>query len=341
MRVAMYYANDDIRVEEMPTPVIGPGELLVKVIASGVCGSDVMEWYRKPKAPLVLGHEISGDIVRVGDGVAEFQPGMRVFVSHHVPCGVCPACVTDNETACETLHTTNFDPGGFAEYVRVPAAQTQTGTFVLPNEVSYEAGTFIEPLGCVLRAQTRVRTAPGASVLVVGSGISGLLHLRAASALGAGRLMAADVSEYRLEAARRSGAGAAFMSGEDLPDLVRGANDGSGADLVILCTGAAAAIRPALGCVAPGGTFIFFAPPPPGADLPLPIHDLWRDNVTIATAYAAAPSDLASALEMIRTGRVRVDDLVTHRLPLAGTQEGFRLVAEAGESIKVIVEPQA
>lgn len=340
MRVAMYYANSDVRIEELPTPSIGPGELLVKVMASGICGSDVLEWYRKPRAPLVLGHEIAGIIVQAGEGVERFKVGDRVFVSHHVPCNTCSFCLSGDETACETLHSTNFDPGGFSEYVRVPALQVDRGVFVLPKEVSYEEATFIEPLGCVLRSWMKNPIRPGASVLVVGSGVSGLLHIRVAATFGAGRIIAADISDYRLQAARFSGADATLQSGDDLPGLVRDANEGRGADLVIVCTGAAAAVRPAVSSVAPGGTVVFFAPPPPGQDVALPIADLWRDNVTMATAYGAAPSDLAAALELIRHRRVAVSDLVTHHLPLADTGEGFRLVAEAGESIKVIVEPQ-
>src|SRR5437899_4163289 len=153
MRAAMYYANDDVRIVELPKPRIGPGEILVRVKASGICGSDVMEWYRKPKAPLVLGHEIAAEVVELGAGVDAANVGDRVFVSHHVPCGSCRYCRAGHETVCDTLRTTNFDPGGFAEYVRVPAINVKHGLFPLPREISDDEGTFIEPLACVIRGQ--------------------------------------------------------------------------------------------------------------------------------------------------------------------------------------------
>lgn len=313
----------------------------MRVHASGICGSDVLEWYRLPKAPIVLGHEVAGDIVDVGEGVDNVRVGDRVAVSHHVPCNACPMCLAGYHTACHTLHTTNFDPGGFAEFVRVPPLQTDRGILVLPDSVSYEAGTFVEPLGCVVRAQTRAGIRPGASVLVVGSGISGLLHIRLAAALGAGRIFATDVSEYRLDWARRSGATKAFdaiAAGPNLPELVRAANGGKLADVVILCTGAPSAIDQGLACLENGATFIVFAVPAPGADHPMPLNELWRREVTVRTSYGAAPSDLSMALDLIAAGRVRVEDLITHRLPLDRIGEGFKLVADAAESVKVIIE---
>ncbi|MDZ4170452.1 MAG: alcohol dehydrogenase catalytic domain-containing protein [Coriobacteriia bacterium] len=341
MRAGVYHNNTDVRVEEMPIPGIGPGEVLMRVRASGICGSDVLEWYRVPKAPLVLGHEVAGDIVEVGEGVDKVRVGDRVAVSHHVPCNACPMCLAGFHTACHTLHTTNFDPGGFAEFVRVPGLQTDRGVLVLPETVSYEDGTFIEPLGCVSRAQTRAGVRPGSTVLVIGSGISGLLHIRLARALGAGRVFATDVSPYRLEWAKRSGASEAFdaiEAGEKLPELLRQVNGGRLADLVILCTGAPSAIDQGLACLENGATFVVFAVPAPGEQHPMPLNELWRREVTIRTAYGAAPNDLQTALDLIATGRVRVDDLITHRLPLSRIQEGFGLVADADESVKVVIE---
>jgi L-iditol 2-dehydrogenase len=341
-RVAVYHNNSDIRIEERDAPAIGRDEILLRVRASGICGSDVMEWYRAPKAPLVLGHEMAGDIVQAGEDVHHLAVGQRVVVSHHVPCNSCRYCLGGYHTACHTLHTTNVDPGGFAQYVRVPKLQTDRGVLVLPDALTYEEGSFVEPLGCVVRAQVRAGVVPGSTVLVIGSGISGLLHIRLAAALAAGRVLATDVSDYRLDWARNVGADAAFdaaKAGDGLSDLVREANDGRLADLVLLCTGAPSAIAQALTCLEPGGTFVFFAPPPPGVPLDMPMHELWRRETTVRTAYGAAPGDLAMALDLIATGRVRVDDLVTHRLPLDDIQEGFRLVAEARESVKVVIEP--
>jgi L-iditol 2-dehydrogenase len=342
MRVAVYRNNSDIRIEERAVPEISAGETLVRIKASGICGSDVLEWYRVPKAPIVLGHEVAGDVVAVGEGVASVAVGDRVVISHHVPDNTCRYCLSGNHTACHTLHTTNFDPGGFSEYVRVPALQTDRGILAIPDDVTYEEASFVEPLGCVVRAQVRAGMRPGATVLVIGSGISGLLHIRLAVALGAGRVFATDVSPYRLDWARRSGATEAFdavAAGESLPELLREANDGRLADVVILCAGANSAIAQGLSCLDNGATFIVFAVPAPGENYPMPLNELWRREVTLRTSYGAAPADLQMALDLIAAKRVRVADLVTHRLPLDRAAEGFRLVAEANESVKVIIEP--
>ncbi len=339
MRVAVYYNNRDVRLEELETPQIGPGELLVKVIASGICGSDVMEWYRIKKAPRVLGHEIAGEIVEVGEGVERYQVGDRVFVSHHVPCNTCRYCLNGQHTVCETLHTTNFDPGGFAEYLRVPQLNVDRGVFLLPDEVSFEAGVFIEPLACVVRGQRLARLQPGQTVLILGSGISGLLHVALARASAAGRIVATDVNEYRLDAALRFGADEAILAVEDVPARLRRVNEGRLADLVIVCTGAFSAFTQALQSVDRGGTVVCFAPTEPGIDLPVPVNDFWRNGITLMPSYGGGPLDLAVAIELIRARRVPVREMITHRLSLAETGRGFQLVADAEESIKVIIEP--
>ena len=340
MRVAMYYNNKDVRLEELPKPKIGPGELLVKVMAGGICGSDVMEWYRIKRAPRVLGHEITGEIVEVGEGVQHYKVGDRVFVSHHVPCGRCRYCLSGHHTVCDTLRTTNFDPGGFAEFVRVPRINVERGVYLLPEEVSFEEGTFIEPLGCVVRGQRLVNIQKGQSVLVIGSGIAGVLHIQLARARGAGRVIATDINEYRMKAARKFGADAVIHGEEDVPVRVRELNEGRLADRVIVCTAAASAIAQALKSAERGGIVLFFAPTEPGIKIPIQLWEIWRDQITLTHSYAAAPEDLTAALELIRARKVRVREMITHRLSLAQTGLGFQLVARAQDSLKVIIEPQ-
>lgn len=339
MRVAMYYNNRDVRLQEMPVPGLGPGEVLVKVWASGICGSDVLEWYRIKKAPLVLGHEIAGEIAEVGKGVTRYKSGDRVFVSHHIPCNTCHYCLNGHHTACETLHTTNYDPGGFAEYIRVPALNVDRGIFLLPDEISYEEGSFVEPVACVFRGQRTAGFRPGQSVLIIGSGVSGLLHLMLARAQGAGRIIATDISEYRLKAARDFGADAVMDAREDVPARLPKLNGGRLADLVIVCTGALAAFKQALQSVDRGGTVLFFASTEPGVDLPLPVDKFWRNETRLMPSYGNSPLDAAVAIELIRGRCLPVSRMITHRLGLADAGEGFRLVAEAKESMKVILEP--
>lgn len=341
MRVAMWYNNQDVRLEEMPTPQIGPGEILVRVLASGICGSDVMEWYRLDRAPLVLGHEIAGEIVKVGDGVELYKEGERVSAAHHVPCNTCHYCLSGHHTVCDTLRRTNFDPGGFAEYIRLPAINVDRGVFLLPDEVSYEEATFIEPLACILRGQRLARMSLGNSVLVIGSGIAGLLHVQLACTLGAGRVIATDINEYRLEAAQRFGADDTIHAEEDLPARLRQVNNGRLADRVIVCTGAISAITQALQSVERGGTVLLFAPTDPGVAIPISINELfWRNDITLTTSYGGSPADYMAALELIRVHHICPGEMITHRLSLAETGLGFQLVASAQNSIKVIIEPQ-
>ncbi len=339
MRVGVWYRNSDVRVEERPRPAPGPGEILVRIVASGLCGSDVLEWYRLARAPLVLGHEVAGEVAEVGPGVEAWRPGDRVTVTHHVPCNTCRACLGGHHTACRTLHATNFDPGGFAEYVRVPQLQTERGTLRLPENVSFAEATFTEPLGCVVRAQRLARLAPGDAVLVVGSGISVLLQIALARALGAGTVLATDVHPWRIAAALRFGADAAFPAGAGVPELVREATGGRLADRVVVCTGAVAAVNQAMHLVADGGTVLFFGAPEQGGEAVIPFPAIWRREITLQTSYGAAPADLAVALELIRARRVPVAEMITHRFPLERIGEAFARVAGGGESIKVLIEP--
>ena len=342
MKVGMYYNNRDVRVEGQDTPAVGAGDLLIKIMASGICGSDIMEWYRIAKAPLVLGHEITGEVVEVGSNVQGFAVGDRVFSTHHVPCDECADCLNGNQTACKVFHgENNFTPGGFAEYLRVGGRSISKGTIALPDDVSYEDGSFIEPLGTVVRGLREAEIRPGDSVLVIGSGLIGLLHVKLARALGAGRIVATDVHESRLEAASRFGADHTVVAAADVPAFVREVNDGRLVDKVILCSGAMPAAETALAAVEKGGTVLFFAVPKPDERIAVDINAYWRDSISIKVSYAAAPIDNLQALELIRSGRVRVDDMITHRLPLDEIGEGFRLACAGAESLKVIIQPHS
>jgi len=341
MRVAMYYNNHDVRVEELPTPQIGPGELLVKVEASGICGSDVMEWYRVHKAPLVLGHEIAGVITAVGDGVTDYKVGDRIAAAHHVPCNDCHYCLNDNETACDTLRSTSFDPGGFAEYLRMPAINVDCGVFKIPDNVSFDEATFTEPLACVLRGQRKANFKSQTSVLVLGCGLAGLLHVHLSHVMGASKVIATDIVDYRLGAAKQFGADEVINASDYTPDSLRRLNDEHLADLVIVCTGAPVAFQQALMSVERGGTILIFALTRDNVTMTIPINEFFsRNEVTITTSYAGSPADYQQALDLIASKRINVKDMITHRLKLAEAGEGFALVAQVKDCLKVIIEPQ-
>ena len=340
MRVAMYYNNNDVRIEKISVPKISDNEMLVKIFSSGICGSDVLEWYRIKKAPRVLGHEISGEIVKVGKNVKKYRIGDRVFVSHHVPCNTCRFCLENKHTLCDTLHSTNFDPGGFAEYIRIPKINVEIGVFILPHEISYDEGVFIEPLACVVRGLKIVNFKSGQSILIIGSGISGILHIKLAQVLGASKIISVDINDYRLKMAKKLGADVTIHANKDVPELIKKHNKGCLTDLVVTCTGAVSAVEQALQTVDWGGTILFFAPTEPKVKIPFLLFDLWNKGVTMVSTYAGSPKDIENAIELIRSKKVKVTDMITHKLPLSETGKGFNIVSKAQDSLKVIIYPQ-
>jgi L-iditol 2-dehydrogenase len=346
LKIARYYNNKKIEVDEIPKPQINEEELLVKVKKSGICGSDILEYYRLSKMEklgldsLILGHEISGDIVDVGKKINDFSVGDRIFVSHHVPCFNCHYCNLRHHTACDLLHSTNFDPGGFSEYLRVPNINIEkNGVYKLADHMSYEEGVFIEPLGCVCRAQRIADLKKGQTILILGSGVSGLLHLKLAKAKGIEKIFTTDISNFRLQKARDFGATKSIKADRDVLSIVKKNNNGRRPDCIIVCTGAISAAKQALECAGPGSTIVFFAVPKPGVNLKIPINDYWRNEITIMTSYGAAPEDLDESYEWINTKKIKVTDLISHRFPLEKAQEAFQVVCEADESLKVILEP--
>ncbi|MFW9823531.1 MAG: zinc-binding dehydrogenase, partial [Candidatus Thorarchaeota archaeon] len=319
---------------------------LVKVKRSGICGSDILEYYRFAKMKklgvdsLILGHEIAGDIIEIDESVENLKVGDRVFVSHHVPCFECHYCKEGHHTACHLLHNTNFDPGGFAEFVRIPKVNIEKkGVYVLDPSVSYEEGVFIEPLGCVCRAQRLANIKKGLTVLILGCGTSGLLHIQLAKLRGAKKVIATDINEYRMQKAKEFGANFVFNANSDLPELIKGINKSRLADIIIVSTGATSAAKQALECAAPGSTIIYFAVPEPGVKLEVPINDYWRNEIKIMTSYGAAPQDLDEAYNWILSKRINAVGLITHRFPLNEAKEAFKVVCEASNSLKVILEP--
>ncbi len=340
MEEALYYSNNDIRIIEKPIPEINNNEILIKVEAAGICGSDVIEWYRRDKVPLVLGHEISGTIVKIGDYVEKFKIGDRVVAAHHVPCNTCKYCLSGHQTVCDTLRMTNFDPGGFAQYLRLPEINVRNGLYLLPDSVSFEEGTFVEPLACCVRAQRLAGIKPGQTAAIIGSGLAGLLHINLLRASGVTTIIATDINGFRLNAAEKFGADYAINAKENVPETIKSINGGFLADIVIISAGADSAIEQGLKAVRRGGTVLFFSAAGEGAKLPLSINEIfWRTEVSLISSYAGSIADHINALELIRTKRINVKDMITDILPLSEISQGFKLTAEAQKSLKIIIKP--
>ena len=340
MKCALYYSNKDIRIIEKDIPKINDDEVLLKVAASGICGSDVIEWYRKDKVPLVLGHEVTGVIAEVGKKVKKYKKGDRICAAHHVPCNTCKYCLSGHQTVCETLRTTNFDPGGFSEYLRLPKINVENGIYLLPDSVSFEEGTFTEPLACVVRGQRLAGVKPADTAIVFGSGLSGLLHISLLRATCASKIIAVDINEKRLEYAKKFGADYIFNANNFAPEVIKDINEGFLSDIVILSTGADSAILQGLKSVRRGGAVLFFGAANDGAKLPLSINEIfWRSEVALLSSYAGSILDHKTALELIRSGRINVKDMITNRFPIEDIVKGFELTAQAQDSLKVIINP--
>ena len=335
MKVARWYNNQDIRIEEVPTPTPGSDEMLVKVMACGICGSDIVEWYRLPRAPLVPGHEIGAEVVEVGQSVNNYKPGDRVFVAPKAPCMHCDYCKSGHYPACTSIKERL--PGGFAEYVLVPRTLIEHGTYRLPDTISYEQSTFIEPLACVVRAQRLAGVQQGQTVMVFGCGMSGLLHIKLAKAENC-PVIATDVNVERLKLAAMLEADMTIDAAENVAERLTDTYDKK-ADVVILSTSAMSAIDQAWKCADKGGAIVFFAVPGPDRQICIPLNDFWTKEIKILTSYYCGPPDIIDAIELIESGSVGVDDLVTHRLPLEDISRGFQLVLDGKESLKVIIKP--
>ncbi len=338
MKIAKWYNNQDIRIEEVPTPIPGPNEMLVKVMSCGICGSDIVEWYRLPRAPLVQGHEIGAEVVEVGEDLKRFKPGDRVFIAPKVPCMQCDYCQKEHYPVCSTIKERL--PGGFAEYILVPQTLVEDGTYRLPDNITYDQSTFIEPLACVVRAQRLAGLQNNQNVMVMGCGISGLLHVKLAGANNCS-VIATDINPKRLDLAKSLGAGITMDAAADNVVERLFAENGKPVDVVIPCTSAMTAVEQAWKCVDKGGAVVFFAVPGPDKQVTIPINEFWTRETRILTSYYCGPPDIAEAINLIETGSIIVDDMITHRLPLKDIAKGFQLVIDGSESIKVIIKPNA
>lgn len=322
MRVARSVGVREVRIEDDPDPRAGAGEVVGRVLACGVCGSDVLDSWVARKVPAVLGHELCAEVEEVGAGVRGIAPGDRVVVHHHAPCGECRRCRRGHETLCDQFRATRLYPGGFAERVRVPADLVRE-LLPLDGRIDTERATFVEPLACVLRAFDRCGLRAGDSLLVVGTGTSGLLAVAAAHARAVDAVWVREPRRERLERALALGA---ERHGNELVDVA------------IVCTTKPEAIAAGFAAVAPGGALCLYAPPDPGQALGLDGHALYVGEIDVCASYSAGPEDMRRALELIATGGVDPAPLITHRLPLERTGEALEL-ARTGGTIKALVLP--
>jgi L-iditol 2-dehydrogenase len=336
VKAAVYRGAGRLVAEDWPRPSIGAGELLLRLRGCGLCGSDIAKIVDPAtRVPAVFGHEVVGEVATLGDGVADYTVGDRVVAAHHVPCGACHYCRRGSDSMCAAFKASNLDPGGFAEYVRVPAANVRHATFRVPPHVTDEAASFVEPLACCLRAIRRAGVEAGDTVVVVGLGSIGCLFIQLLKRAGAA-VVGVDALAERAVFAQGLGADAAGAL-EAAAHAQRDLSGGRGADHVVLTGGGAAVLPWAAGIARDGGAVHYFAGG--GGDaLPLPLETLYHRELTITATYSSSPQDLAEAFRLIADGAVEVGRLITHRVPLERLASGVDLMRRR-EALKVYVTP--
>jgi len=292
----------------------------------------------RPRAPLYPGHEPVGIVVEVGEGIQHFSVGQRVFLHHHVPCMVCHYCQRGSFSQCATFRATRLYPGGLAEYIRVPALNVQFDVLTLPDALSFEAATLIEPLACCVRGINRAAMQPGDSVLILGAGSNGQMLAQLARQRGALRVIVVDPLAYRRQRALENGADDALDPGMgELSEQVAAVNNGRKPDIVIVTPSTISAMQQGLELVGPGGTVLLFAPPPPEAVLPVIANTLFFREISLHTSYSAGPHEARQALDLLASGRLRAESVITHRFALRDAAQAFRLVAKPGDALKAVI----
>jgi len=338
MKAAVYYAQRDIRLEVVSTPEIDDDEILVEMKACGICGSDLMDWYLKSRAPLVLGHEPSGVVAKKGSKVDSVEVGDHVFVHHHVACLTCHYCLHGDYTLCRKFHETNIKPGGFAEYFKVPASNVQIDTLKIPDNLSFEDATFIEPVGCCLRAMKKCDIQIGDSVAIIGAGATGLIHSALSKIYGAGTTIVSDLIDFRLKTASKFGADIIVNpKNQDLSQVVMKETDGRGVDLAVVTAPSVEAYKAGLGVCRKGGKLCVFAPTNPETYLQLSPKDLFFSEIQIIPSYSTSHLETRTALQLLSSGKIAVEELVTHRFKLAQAAEAFSTALESKESLRVLI----
>ncbi len=338
MKAAVYNPGQGIRVEDRPIPSIGPGEVLLKVRACGICGTDVLKVTRSlPKNPVVLGHELVGDILETGEGIGRLQKGDRVVVAHHVPCGECHFCRHGNHSMCRQFKESHLDPGGFAEFLRIPAEHVEQTTFLVPEHLKDEEALFTEPLACCVRNLRRAPLLQGDFAVVIGMGSIGLMMVQLLKLIPV-KVLALDLLPDRLELAKKLGADFTLRGdAEQIADVIRGETEGRRADIVVFTAGGGKVFQKSFEWVRDGGFLNLFASL---SDFPVEVSldALYHHEITVFSSYSPSPQDLVEAHHLLVEGKVRVGELVTHHLRLHQLQEGIDSIVNL-QALKVVIQP--
>jgi len=342
MKAAVIADKGVVELRDLPTPKIGPDEVLVRMRSCGVCGTDIEKVHGEHITPPILGHEVAGEIEELGKNVEGFDKSDRVIVHHHMSCRSCYYCKNGLETLCEAYPKSNLDPCGFAEYFRVPETLVQGGTvYKLPPSMTYDEGSQVEPTACCIRALRRTGVKAGESVAVFGVGPVGLTHVQLLKLYGAAPIYAIDVIDHRRNMAAKIGADATLDPvTDDVPKAISAGTNGRGSDVAIIATGNPKAIQQAVASIRKGGRVVLFGAPGRGTLVSLDVSQLFLREIGFQSSYSTSETEMRIALELIGTGRIRPSLLITHRVPLERVAEAMSLAENGKEAVKVIVQNQ-
>jgi len=333
-------APKKVRVKDVPIPNLTPGDILVRMEASGICGTDLEKIEGQLGPGGILGHEVSGTIERVAKDVTRYKPGDRVVAHHHVPCYQCVDCSRGDFTLCTEFKETNIDPCGFAEYFRVPQYNVARGAVIpLPPELSFEEGAMIEPTACCIRAVRRAHVQEADNVLVVGLGPTGLTQIQLLRHATTGKIIGSDIIDARLKLGEKLGADETINAlTEDVPAHVRKVT-GEGIDLAIVSTGNEKALNQAFSSVRKGGRILLFGAPSREASYQLNVSDLFTRQITLLSSYSCVEAEMEEAIRLVSKKELDLKSLISNRFKLRDSEKAMEFAKTSKTAIKTIIVP--
>jgi L-iditol 2-dehydrogenase len=340
MKSAYIKGPSSVEIRNIERPQVGVGDLLIRMRACGVCGSDLEKIYGQYSQPSMrLGHEPAGIISEVGAGIVNFKKEDRVFVHHHVPCYSCHFCLHGNETMCQKYSETNLNPCGLAEEFLVPAWNVSNGGVIkLPDHISFEEASMIEPLACCIRAWNKIKHKNKDSVAILGAGPTGMMHVMLSKIYDMKEIFCFDINDFRLNFAVQLGITQAFHSTDsDAYPKILSKTEGRGVDVALVATGNLSAITQSIDLVRRGGTIMLFGVPSKDAKMSLDISKIYSKEITITPSYAASENDTKAAFDLIKERKIDIKKLITHRFDLSESAKALEYAHQGNDAMKIIV----
>jgi len=341
MNAVIVKSNSTIEIKNIEKPPVGPGDILVKMRACGICGSDVEKVFGKYGQPSMrLGHEPAGIITQVGSEISNFSVSDRVFTHHHVACysDDCHECSHGNETMCKRYYESNLEPCGLADEYVVPEWNVKHGGVLnIPDSMSFEEAAMIEPLACCIRAWNKFKHQKNDSVAILGVGPTGIMHVLLAKLYGFGKIFCLDLNDFRLDFAKKFETITIHSDNPNALEQIKSETENQGVDVVIVATGSLKALQDAVNFVRKGGTIVMFGVPSKGAMIDLDMSIIYSKEITIVSTYAASDFDTKEALEKISNKKINVKQLITHKYQLDECQKAFEHARSGQNAMKIII----